>query len=488
MILRRTLRLAIALVLGAVLGSRGHLYIQAASAAEAIAASEADLTYFYRNPSPERAAKLVEYFDTFARSDKPFPEPTAIGFLASVFQRYPNNIDEMIPSGLSAVTLGIVAVSLRMAGQDERARMLVDRLRARGSSVPDLRYIPASVDAVKAAGPHEFDILWGASFASGEPKYCLKILDRFSAVAGVDGNAEDMVTIARTYGTGADVNWLVKKRGADKAGELIAQSTALWALYSNSLQHEFVRSAVTNYIAAHPLEAASKALVDLAQGYGHYDIKGLVSLTKPTTGMHPETVNMEYLSIIVDDLWRHAASYPAHFQFADDRPRAVQDVLAIADLLDPLSHEFSQNAPLQLRLGLLHAIGFNLDIPGSYEKAIASFSTLLRLTPSDVQANYYYGSFLAATTKDGNGIPFLEKAKSLGSIGAEYWLGWSYASMGERTRAIESLERYTKRVPNDGNAARVLEAIRNDKVKIEERVAPHQETTQSITSKILPNY
>jgi tetratricopeptide (TPR) repeat protein len=313
----------------------------------------------------------------------------------------------------------------------------------------------------------------GASFASGEPKYCLRILDQFAAVASVDGNAEDMVTIARTYGPKMDMSWLVKKRGADKAAELIAQSTALWALYSNSLQHEFVRNAVTNYISMHSHAVASKALVDLAQGYGHYEAKLVVSPTQAEQGKHAVTVNIAYLSLIVDDLWRHAGNYPAHFQFADDRPRAIKDVLAISELLDPLSPEFTQNAPLELRLGLLHAVGFNLDIPGSHEKAVASFSTALRLTPSDAQANYYYGSFLAATTKKGEGIPFLERAKSLGAVGADYWLGWSYASIGEHTKAIESLESYTKRVPSDGNAGRLLEAIRNDQVKIAEGPPSH---------------
>jgi hypothetical protein len=73
---------------------------------------------------------------------------------------------------------------------------------------------------------------------------------------------------------------------------------------------------------------------------------------------------------------------------------------------------------------------------------------------------------LASTTKKGEGIPFLEKAKSLGVVNADYWLGWSYVSVGEKTKAIENLENYTKRVPSDQNAARILDAVR---LKFEER-------------------
>jgi predicted Zn-dependent protease len=125
-----------------------------------------------------------------------------------------------------------------------------------------------------------------------------------------------------------------------------------------------------------------------------------------------------------------------------------------------------------MRLGMLHAIGHNLDIPGSAEKALAAFSTLLKLTPDDPQANYQYGAFLAATTRKGEGIPYLEKAKTLGVANADYWLGWSYQMVGNKARAVENLESYTKRVPSDQNAARVLDAVRNDRVEFKEGKPP----------------
>ena len=469
MTLAKIYPLVIALAVGAAAVSIRNTAILAAPTDEAAPASEVDMTYFYKNPSPERVAKLIVYFNTLNQLDKQSAQPPTIGFLAAAFQRYPTDIDKMIPEGLSATMQGIVATSLRLAGQDAKAQLLADHLRATGAPAPDLRYVPLSLDAVVAAGPSEFDLLWGASFASGDPRYTLKILDHFAAIANVDGNFEDMVNIAHSYGTGADMHWVAQKRGADKARELITQSAALWALYSNSLQHEFIRSAVTKYIAAHPEDAASKALVALTQQYGHYDIAKVTSIVETAPGKHSVTVNVAYLSHVLDDLWRHAGSYPVHFQFPDDRPRAERDVSAISGLLDPLSPNFSHNPPLHLRLGLLHTIGFNLDIPGSLDKAVTAFSTLLELTPNDPQANYQYDAFLAATTRKGEGIPFLEKARSLGVVNADYWLGWSYVAVGEKTKAIANLDSYTKRVPSDQNAVRILDAVCNDKVKFEER-------------------
>ncbi len=469
MTLAKSVRFVIVLAVGVAAVFMGSTYILAASTDEATSASGVDMTFFYKNPSPERVAKLVVFFNTLNQPDKPSAQPPTIGFLAAAFQKYPADTDKMIPDGLSATMQGIIAISLRLAGQDARAQSLVDHLKATGAAVPDLRYAPLSLDAIVASGPNEFDILWGASFASGDPRYALKILDHFATVANVDGNAEDMVDIARNFGTGADTRWLVQKRGANKAVELLAQSTALWALYSNSLQHEFIRSAVGKYIGQHPEEPASKALVALTQQYGHYDIRKVSAVSETAPGKPSVTINISYLSQIIDDLSRHAGFYPVHFQFSDDRPRAEHDVTAISGVLDPLSANFSHNPPLQLRLGLLHAIGFNLDIPGSYEKAVTAFSTLLELTPNDPQANFQYGAFLAATTKKGEGIPFLEKAKGLGELNADYWLGWGYVTIADKAKAIENLEAYNKRVPGDQKAAQILDAVRNDKVKFEVR-------------------
>jgi tetratricopeptide (TPR) repeat protein len=459
--------LAILLIAGAALIDSPDLIVSTARAAETTAVSEADMTYFYKNPSPEGVARLIGYFDGLG--DKPGAQPPMIGFLAAAFQRYPSDIDAMIPAGLSSRTLGVVAVSLQLAGQSEKAQSLVDRLRKSGAAAPNLARIPSSLDAVAATGPSEFDMFWGASFATGNPRYCMKIIEHFATVANVEGNAEDMVTIVRGYGTRADMNWLAGKHGADKARNLIEQSTALWALNSNVRQHEFIRVAVAEYISQHPEEPASKALVALAQAYGHYAIGKVVALTQPAPGKHSASVNLEYLSQVLDDLGRHAAMYPPHFEFPEDRQRAESDVSAISALLDPLSGDFSNSAPLQLRLGLLHAIGFNLDIPGSYEKSVAAFSTLMKLTPNDPQANYQYGAFLAATTRQGAGIPFLEKAKSLGVLNADYWLGMSYAVLGEKAKAVENLESYTKGAPSDQNATRILDAVLNDRFNVEEK-------------------
>ena len=239
--------------------------VPAAGAEEAAPVSEAEMIYFYRNPSPQRIAQFMVYFNKLVRPDNPNAQPPIIGFLAAAFQRYPNDLDRMIPEGLTPIMQGIVATSLQLAGQEKRAQQAVARLKESGHGAPDLTRLPSSLDAVTATGPNEFDVLWGASFATGDPRYCLKILASYAAVANAEGTVEDIVTLARTLHSDTDKHWVVERWGADKARELIVQAVALWALNSNAQQHEFVHAAVANYIGAHPNEPASKGLLAAAQ-------------------------------------------------------------------------------------------------------------------------------------------------------------------------------------------------------------------------------
>jgi hypothetical protein len=432
---------------------------------EATPVSEADLTYFYKTPSSALVARLITHYEVLRTAEKPAARPPLMGFFAASFQRYPGDIDKMIPESLSPAMMELLAVSLRLAGQQAKAEALVAILKTKDAVVPDLATIPSSLDGVVALGPSEFDLLWGASFATGDAQYSSKILTRFVDIANVGDNADDLVRIVRTMESGKVDNWLVDKRGEEGARELIPISTALWALHSNAQQHLFVQNMVNDYIMAHPSEPAAKALVSLAREYGYYQLAKLASVTEGVPGKASVTINIAYFGQILDDLGRHAGSYPTSFEFADDQQRAVHDITGISKMLDPLTVQFSTSPQILLRLAVLHVIGFNLDVPNSFQSARAVFDKLLSLNPEDPQANYRYGAFLASTTRKGEGIPYLQKATNLGISDAGYWLGWSYEVAGNKAKAIETLEAYTSRVPSDRRAAVTLEAIRNDRVE-----------------------
>jgi hypothetical protein len=109
---------------------------------------------------------------------------------------------------------------------------------------------------------------------------CSKILARFAGTANVGDNADDLVRLTRNRESGSDQQRIAEKRGRDNARELIIVSTALWALRSNAQQHVFVRQVLQQYVAGHPSEPATKALVALDREYGYYQLAKLVSVTE----------------------------------------------------------------------------------------------------------------------------------------------------------------------------------------------------------------
>jgi len=75
--------------------------VVAAWGEETTAVSEVDMTYFYKAPDPARVPRLIAYFDALRMAEKAGARPALIGFLAAVFQRYPADIDKMIPESSS---------------------------------------------------------------------------------------------------------------------------------------------------------------------------------------------------------------------------------------------------------------------------------------------------------------------------------------------------------------------------------------------------
>ncbi|MEJ2655264.1 MAG: tetratricopeptide repeat protein [Acidihalobacter sp.] len=201
-----------------------------------------------------------------------------------------------------------------------------------------------------------------------------------------------------------------------------------------------------------------------AAEYGHYDPKRLLSVSETASGKHYR-FNLGYLDQVLRDLSAHARNYPPRFDSPQGRQRAVEDVKRFARMLDILVNTPRPNTQILARAGYLNSIGYNLDVPGSGEKAIAIFEKLLAATPSDPRANYLYGSFLANAQKPRQALPYLEKAYAGGMADAAYTIGMAYLSLGNREKGLEHLEIYKRRNPDDTRVGRLIEAIRAGKIR-----------------------
>jgi len=202
-----------------------------------------------------------------------------------------------------------------------------------------------------------------------------------------------------------------------------------------------------------------------ATEYGHYDPKRILTVSETPSGKK-HGIDGKYLDQMLSDLARHAKNYPPQFDTPQDRQRAIQDIKTLSGMLDILVNGPSPNPEILWRAGFLNSMGHNLDISGSAEKASATFQKLLAVSPSDSRGNYMYGTFLAGTGKPKEALPYLEKALAVGVTDAAYALGMTYLTLGNKQKALENLEAYRQRNPNDGNVAKLIDGIRNGKVEI----------------------
>ncbi|RQR88913.1 MULTISPECIES: hypothetical protein [unclassified Burkholderia] len=222
-----------------------------------------EIKYFYRAPSTEAVAKILKDFSKPPYVGNAASYPPLAGFLAAFFSRYPGSVNAVVTTDVDPRVLWSVAIGLRLAGQAQKAEAVAARMQAAGLKSPELDKLPASLGMIRAQTPSDFDLLWGASSATGDSRYCLVILDAFRSYANEGNNAKVLVAIEKEVEKGpkGDLHWVRQQWGNAKAIELIYMASALWGLRSNAAQHDFVRAAIGQYIAAHPDEPAARALV-----------------------------------------------------------------------------------------------------------------------------------------------------------------------------------------------------------------------------------
>lgn len=219
------------------------------------------------------------------------------------------------------------------------------------------------------------------------------------------------------------------------------------------------------------LALAASLLIITAAGaapYGQHDLQKLLTATETPAGKK-YGLDTAYLNLLMNDLAAHANSYPPRFDTPQDRQRAAQDAGMLAGMLGQLVTGPHPNPELLLRAAHVNSMGHNLDIPGAADKADALFKQLLAIAPGDVRGQHLYGVFLAGWGKPGLALPHLEKAASAGVVDAVYALGMTHLTLGDKDKAIASLEDYKRRRPSDAQVDKLIDAIRNGKVQVNQR-------------------
>lgn len=228
-------------------------------------ASKADdvITYYFGDPRPER---LVGVLDAFGKRHQDWVAyPPVAGFFAVVFATQPGWIEKLVPAQLDARLATTITAALQLAGQPV-SKGLQARLAQSGTDptlVGQFAGLPGRLTDLRIAIPTHLDILWGASFASGDGRYALMVADFFARTANrSEAMALDITRIVagmvrRDY---SDLAKLKDKYEPALLRDMVYAATAAWALTSNARQHAFIDSVVSRYISEHSGTLAAKVL------------------------------------------------------------------------------------------------------------------------------------------------------------------------------------------------------------------------------------
>jgi len=220
--------------------------------------------YFYTDPRPVRLVGFLERYEKIARGWQPIP--TVVGFLAVVFRQHPDWIGKLIPDQPDSRTAVAIAAALRLSGEPAIEPSLQSRLANAGADLTlraELANLPMRLEELHVVTPTHLDVLWGASFASGDERYARMVANFLAETA----NRSELIAIdvaktelAMVGGPREILSQLKDKYGEQGARQIIFAATAAWGLLSNAQQHPFIDTFLTNYIAANSGSGSAKVL------------------------------------------------------------------------------------------------------------------------------------------------------------------------------------------------------------------------------------
>ena len=227
------------------------------------------LTYFYKDPRPERLTGFLARFQETPVAEQPSAFPALTGFFAAVCTAHPDKFPSMVPANLKPKTAVAIAAAVRLCGNERVAAALKQTLE---KSPPDeqtkagIASLPPRLSGLRVTHPMHLDILWSASFATANPAYVRLIYDYYESVAALPGvDVRDLVSIMtlRHRPNKEALEAIKNKYPQDTFIRVVFASSALWSLESNARQHTFVATALGGYEKEKPGSPASAGLADM---------------------------------------------------------------------------------------------------------------------------------------------------------------------------------------------------------------------------------
>lgn len=175
----------------------------------------------------------------------------------------------------------------------------------------------------------------------------------------------------------------------------------------------------------------------------------------------------------VEELWKHAASYPMYFDNEEDLARAKSDIIELEEIFKYFNEsglfakqELDFRKYADLLNSRIYTMQYNMDIAGAPEKADAFYEKMLAEYPHDHEFFEEYGAYLGSSGRIDKCREVLNKAVELGSTKAHFSLAVCALFYQDKETALKELQEYAIHYPDDLNAQALIEALKSGKMEI----------------------
>ncbi len=186
----------------------------------------------------------------------------------------------------------------------------------------------------------------------------------------------------------------------------------------------------------------------------------------PTVLIPQDTQNSTRLDVsILDDVIKEASPkarhYPPVFINNTDRYNTTQRIKQLSSWINNYALQPNASYDVLLRAAKINAMARNMDLGSDYAVNASNFiARALKLNDS-AEANFLYGVMLAEGGGFAEGSKYLDKAEKMGYAEATQSLAQADLLDDKKQRAIQRLNDFKAKYPNDPNIDEQLRIVNN---------------------------
>ncbi len=169
--------------------------------------------------------------------------------------------------------------------------------------------------------------------------------------------------------------------------------------------------------------------------------------------------NFQEIERILGDAFTHARNYPPEFNSEIQREDLERDLKKIISQLEQMIKDSSSDKEILFKLGAANTFAFNLDIPGSREKADEYFKQLFQLESNHGEGHLFYGQHLSGRGEFELAISHLQMAADAQLDIALSMIGLVYIQMGKKDEAKTYFQKFLNKYPGDSQTQMMLDSL-----------------------------